>query len=126
MELVRKAQASTEEEAKARKRDAEALEAQEVLEKEKIAEETIKKTQKWLADDKQGQRYLQSKMRILIDKSVFKLKMTKKTEDASLLTLPTECTIAAKRNQRLSRIWRQLGVSRKIKWTSWKSCHKRM
>ena len=65
MELVRKAQASTEEEAKARKRDAEALEAQEVLEKEKVAEETIKKTQKWLPS-KQGTALVEDE--ILIEK----------------------------------------------------------
>ena len=87
MELVRKAQASTEDEAKSRKRDAEELESQEEMEKVKIAEETVKNTQKWLADEKQGQRYLQSKMKILIEKSVFKLKMTKNAEELGLRKL---------------------------------------
>jgi hypothetical protein len=87
VELVRRAQESTEDDAKRRADESRELEEREDKDKFQSAAEAEEKTKKWLADDSQGQRYLQSKMRILIEKSVFKLKMTKNAEELGLRKL---------------------------------------
>ena len=86
-EIVRKAQDSTADEAQRRIDDAKETDDNEEAEKEKTSAEAKETAKKWLADDPQGQRYLQSKMRILIEKSVFKLKMTKNAEELGLRKL---------------------------------------
>lgn len=74
-------------EAEARKEAMLHMEAEEHKAKEEAREHARETCLVWLHNDKQGKRYLQSRVRNAIEKSVFKLKMTKNAEELGLRKL---------------------------------------
>jgi hypothetical protein len=74
-------------EAESRKERSLAMEADEHKAKEEAMEKARTTCLLWLTNDKQGKRYLQSRIRSVIEKSVFKLKMTKNAEELVLKKL---------------------------------------
>jgi hypothetical protein len=74
-------------EAESRKESSLKLEADEYKAKEEAKNIARSTCLQWLNNDKQGKRYLQSRIRSVIEKSVFKLKMTKNAEELGLKKL---------------------------------------
>ena len=77
-------------EAESRKEKSLQMEADEHKAKEEAMEKARTTCLLWLTNDKQGKRYLQSRIRSVIEKSVFKLKMTKNAEELGLKKLSQE------------------------------------
>ena len=73
--------------AESRKEASLKMEADEHKAKEEAKQIARETTLTWLNSDKQGKRYLQSRIRNAIEKSVYKLKMTKNAEELGLRKL---------------------------------------
>ena len=81
---------ATEEEAASRKKADLRMAADEMNDKDEAAKKARADAKVWATTDKQGKRYLKSKMKNLIEKSIFKVKHTKNAEELGLRKLSQE------------------------------------